>query len=318
MRIAVTGAAGRLGGRVSLGFAAAGHEVVMIDVRAPYIDDRSGKLDFRRIDLSDTPTLTSAFRRCDAVVHLAGLHGVHLEAMVNRTALWRANVAGSCSVIDAAVGAKVRRLVVASSTSVYGPGTPEGEARVLSETTDLRPDDVYDMSKLATERAAGQAHEEGKLTAVALRMGRFYFGTTPDYHLRKLSTGLDIHDAVQALRLVVTHPKPPSPVYCVASDLLLSHAERRRLGLDLPAVLEACLPGFGERLRELGVALPARVGKSVDTSRLRHELGYQPERDLQWWKDQLDHWSVSEPPPWQLSRHSMHWQLSTSSPRPTQ
>jgi nucleoside-diphosphate-sugar epimerase len=145
----------------------------------------------------------------------------------------------------------------------------------------LAPENVYDISKIAAERLTGQARRNG-LETIALRFGRFFFPSQSDYHLRKLSTGLDVYDACQAVALALSRPLTDQAVYCVASDLALTRRQREDLGLDLPKVLRDVLPGFAEKIAARGWSLPARVGKSVDTSLIQEDFGYRPQRNLAW------------------------------------
>jgi hypothetical protein len=124
---------------------------------------------------------------------------------------------------------------------------------------------------------------------VALRLGRFYYGSRGDYHLRKLSTGLDLRDAVAAFVQCVRADALPHSVYCVVSDLELTQIQRERLGTDLHGVMEEVLPGLVARLERMNVPLPKRFGKSVSAATLRADTGWRPERNLAWWARELEH-----------------------------
>ena len=277
--VAVVGGSGRLGSSLVRCLLAAQCQVTVVDIQPP---EPLPGVRFSRCDLGRRqPLPPAAVAGCDAVVHLAALHGAHLAAGTPRQAFWAVNVNGTQRVLEAAGRAGVRRIVLASSTSVYGSGSPPGEpARGFDEGTPLDPEDVYDLTKIAAERLMQDLTGPG--VGVVLRFGRFYFPSHAGYHLRKLSSGLDVRDANQAIARALTLPRPASPVYCVASDLPLSQPDRRRLGTDAAAVLAEALPGFAELARQRGVVLPSRVGKSVCTALARAELGYRPERSLDW------------------------------------
>jgi nucleoside-diphosphate-sugar epimerase len=277
--VAVVGGSGRLGSSLVRVLLAADRRVVVLDAQPP---EPLPGVRFVRCDLGRRePLPPAAVAGCDAVVHLAALHGAHLVAGTPRTAFWEVNVHGTQRVLDAAAAAGVRRVVLASSTSIYGSGSGPGQpARILDERTALDPEDVYDLTKIAAEHLLRDRTAPG--VGVALRFGRFFFPSQAGYHLRKLSTGLDVHDANQAIVRALTAPAPPRPAYCVASDLALSEEDRRRLGTDVRAVLDRALPGFAESARQRGIELPERVGKSVSTALARAELGYRPERALDW------------------------------------
>lgn len=277
--VTVVGGSGRLGSVLVRYLVYGKCTVHVLDTLPP---DPMPGVRFTACDLSSRAALpTDAFRGCHGVVHVAGLHGAHLAAGVSRRRFWAVNVGGTERVLEAAVGAGVRRVVVASSTSVHGPGSPNGcPAKVFDEHSPLDPEDIYDLTKVAAERLL-EAATDGQ-TGVALRFGRFFFPSYSGYHMRKASTGLDVRDACQAVTLALTAATLRRREYCVASDLPLPRRSRHRLGLAAPQVLEEALPGFCDLARGRQVKIPERVGKSVDTALARAELGYRPERALDW------------------------------------
>ncbi len=263
MRVAVVGGSGRLGSRLVRFLVKAGHQVVVLDTTPP---QPLNGLRFVGCDLLERDRFPyAALRGCTAVVHLAALHGAHLVSGTDRRRFWAVNVDGTHRALDAATG------------------SPAGQpARVLDEETPLAPEDIYDLTKIAAERLLREATRDG-MTGVALRLGRFFFPSVADYHLRKLSTGLDVRDACQAVALaLLAPPGRRAAAYCVASDLPLEREQRLRLGLDAAQVLDEVLPTFAGLARRRGVAIPSRVGKSVSTAAIRRALGYAPERSLAW------------------------------------
>jgi UDP-glucose 4-epimerase len=278
--VAVVGGSGRLGSLLTHFLVSGGVSVRVIDaepcVALPGVTFLPHRL------AGTAPFSPRLLDGVDAVVHLAALHGAHLAAGAPRSAFWQVNVRGAQQVFDAAAAAEVPRVVLAGSTSVYGSGSPPGSrAHVLDESTSLAPEDVYDLTKIAAEHALAAACPDA--SAVSLRFGRFFFPSRTDYHLRKLSTGLDARDACQAVvRALVNVPLGRFDTYCVASDLPMSRGQRERLGLDAVAVLSETLPELLDAAQLQRITLPDRVGKSVDSSRARAVLGYLPERALDW------------------------------------
>jgi nucleoside-diphosphate-sugar epimerase len=286
--VAITGGAGRLGTRLADVLRAGGHRVTVLDVRPPPTDG----VRFVACDVRGGAFPRSALAGMAAVVHLAALHGPDLARGASRRDFWPVNVRGTQAVLEAARAAGVSRFIMAGSTSVYGPAAEPGRpCRVLDETTPAQPSDVYDLTKLAAECLVRDARAAG-LPAATLRLGRFFFGSRADYHLRKLSTGLDVWDACQAFARVLCAPAVPRDLYCVVSDLAMPTEDRKRLGLDAVEVLRRRYPRIVEAARGRGIELPARVGKAVVADALRRDFGYSPERDLRWaaerWLDESD------------------------------
>ncbi|HEX6683644.1 MAG TPA: NAD(P)-dependent oxidoreductase, partial [Candidatus Limnocylindrales bacterium] len=253
MTVAVVGGSGRLGSWLTYFLASAGHRVRVVDTVAPLPAER---VSFHRCDLLDGKALRNALAGCTQVCHLAALHGAHLVAGTSRSEIWNTNVLGTQHILEAAT--ETNQVVLASSMSVYGSGTPAGmPARVLTDDTEPSPEDVYDLSKLAAERLMLRY---GPRRSIALRFGRFFYPSQVDYQMRKLSTGVDVRDACQAIALALLAPAPPRPIYCVASDLPLPDPDRAQLGLDAVAVLRRHLPGLVEELDSRQLPIPARVG----------------------------------------------------------
>jgi len=147
MRIAVTGASGRLGRSVYATLSSRGHEVlgVDLDLSRPCCDVAA--------DLRD-PAETYAWMarlRPDAVVHLAGLPTPFSRA---EHVLFATNTLMSFQVCQAAADLGVGVVVCASSPTVIGYGNPSGWAPArlpIDETHPVRPWHAYAMSKVAIE-----------------------------------------------------------------------------------------------------------------------------------------------------------------------
>jgi UDP-glucose 4-epimerase len=118
--------------------------------------------------------------RADVIVHLAGLVQVSLAADATTAAgcrpgqamvepLYAANVLGAANVVDLARACGARKIVFASSQTVYGFGT-QGTA---DENTPLRPLEHYAASKVCAERLLATAAEQG-VSVVVLRFPGIY------------------------------------------------------------------------------------------------------------------------------------------------
>jgi nucleoside-diphosphate-sugar epimerase len=139
MRIVVTGAAGFIGSHLCDELVARGHEVAGIDAFTRFyareLKERN-VAGLRRVpaftlheqNLLDAQRLAGAFDAADAVCHLAGRPGVRGGAPVVFEA---GNVRTTEAVLHAAARAGVGRVLLASSSSVYGaaPGPVAESAR---------------------------------------------------------------------------------------------------------------------------------------------------------------------------------------------
>ncbi|UOE21953.1 NAD-dependent epimerase/dehydratase family protein [Thermobifida halotolerans] len=157
--VAVTGISGFLGFHLAERLVHEGMRVVGLDRVPPAHDPTAMRgqevpmpgtgLVFERCDLS-TDDLAPILRGMDTVFHLAGMSGVR-ESWGNRFSDYvHANVLGTQRLLEACRTAGVQRVVIASSSSVYGSATGRP-----SLTDDLpHPVSPYGVSKLAAERLA--------------------------------------------------------------------------------------------------------------------------------------------------------------------
>ena len=120
MRVVVTGGAG-LVGRAVVGVLRERGDTVVALVRAPgrasFLTDLGAEL--VHDDLSDVDRLTALLTDADSVIHAAGSYRIGIPPS-ERPAMWDANVETTTRVIDAAVAARVPRVVHVSTVNVFG------------------------------------------------------------------------------------------------------------------------------------------------------------------------------------------------------
>ena len=177
MRIGVTGAAGFIGSHVCERLLGRGHEVVGIDAFTRFYARerkeanvaalrRAPGFELRELNLLDDAGLAPAVTGLDAVCHLAGRPGVRQGSPEIYAA---GNVRTTAAVLAAAERAGVRRILLASSSSVYGRA--EGP---VAEHAALRPLSEYGRSKLAAERLARERAAAFGIELVVLRYFTVY------------------------------------------------------------------------------------------------------------------------------------------------
>jgi UDP-glucose 4-epimerase len=104
------------------------------------------RMDFREADILDLDAMHKAVEGVDYVLHQAAIPSVP-KSVLDPLGSNRANVDGTVNVLVAARDAKVKRVVYASSSSVYGdtPTLPKHEAMTPN------PISPYAVAKLASE-----------------------------------------------------------------------------------------------------------------------------------------------------------------------
>lgn len=192
MRYVVTGAAGFIGAHLSQQLLDQGHEVVGIDALTDYYDVAIKRARLRGltmhpafsviVDDMETLDLSSVVDGCDGVLHLAGQPGVRLSWDRHFDLYLRRNLLASQRLLEAARTAGGPRVVVASSSSVYG----NAAAYPTSEDSPTRPFSPYGVTKLAMEHLCWSYAENWGVDVVALRYFTVYGpGQRPDMGLHK-------------------------------------------------------------------------------------------------------------------------------------
>ena len=167
MRALVTGGAGFIGSNLVRALRDQGDEVRVLDNMSTGNPANLEGLDDVEVvdgDLRSYERVGSAARGCEVVWHQGALPSVprSIQDPLTSNAV---NVEGTLNVLLAARDAGVRRVVVASSSSLYGdaPGMPR------PENLRLAPMAPYAVSKLATEQYALVSSRVFGIEAVALR-----------------------------------------------------------------------------------------------------------------------------------------------------
>ena len=171
-KMAVTGGAGFIGSNLAEHLLSMGFSVTVIDNLSTGREqnlsgwsEKAGKLfQFLRADINDTDQLQQAFTGVSYVFHLAAIPSV-ARSIEDPALTQLANINGTLSVLTAAREAGVKRVIAASSSSIYGdePNLPKKEERV---GRCLSP---YALSKFVTEEYCRLFWELYRFEAVALR-----------------------------------------------------------------------------------------------------------------------------------------------------
>lgn len=169
----VTGGAGFIGSNLCEKLLAEGHRVRVLDNlatgKAENMKDFTGAVEFIRGDIRDTEAVGRSFKEVDYVIHLAALGSVP-RSVADPVTTHEVNITGTLNILCAARDAGVKRVVCASSSSVYGD-TP-----VLPKKEDMFPTPLspYAVSKLSGEYYCKVFHKVYGLETVALRYFNVY------------------------------------------------------------------------------------------------------------------------------------------------
>jgi nucleoside-diphosphate-sugar epimerase len=178
--VMVTGAAGFIGSTLSRRILDDGHDVVGVDCLTESYDPQ---LKTRNLEgLVDHPRFQLVAADLSRTVPRAMLHEVevvyHLAGQASVTRSWgphfadytRHNIAATQDLLAACVASNIRRVVYASSSSVYG----DALVQPTDEAALPRPISPYGVSKLAAEHLCLAYHREMGLPVTCLRYFTVY------------------------------------------------------------------------------------------------------------------------------------------------
>ena len=174
-KVLVTGGAGFIGSHTVDALLEEGSKVWVLDnlstgtVRNLRRWKNDPKFHLRKNSVTRYGVVDSLVGKVDAVVHLAAIVSPFLSVRkperVNEV-----NVSGTLNILRAAVKRKIKRIVFASSSSVYGNQT----ALPISESNPLEPITPYGASKLSAEKYCGTFHQSYGLSTISVRYFNVY------------------------------------------------------------------------------------------------------------------------------------------------
>jgi UDP-glucuronate 4-epimerase len=202
MNFLVTGGAGFIGSHVCEQLLREGQSVWAFDDLNEFYDPQLKRANLREIqslalpfefifgDLTDTAAVEELFSsvKFDQIIHLAGRAGV--RPSIAQPALYqRVNVEGTVNVLEAARRTGVKKITIASSSSVYGVNAKSPFAENDPIFSAVSP---YAASKLACEALGHVYHHLYKMDVAMLRFFTVYGPRQrPDLAIHKFTRLID-------------------------------------------------------------------------------------------------------------------------------
>ncbi len=309
-KVLVTGGGGAIGSNVVDELVLAGaEEVVVLD---NFVRGRRENLDWARAngavalvegDIRDRELVRELMEGVDVAFHHAAIR-ITQCAEEPRLAL-EVLVDGTYNVFEAAVEAKVRKLVASSSASVYGLAD---EFPTTERHHPWANDTLYGAAKVFNEGLLRSFHAMYGLDYVALRYFNVY-GPRMDVHglytevlvrwMERISAGeppLILGDGLQTMDFIYMGD-------IARANMLAATTERSDVVYNVASGTETSLLGLAEMLlRVMDSDLPVEHGPAravngvtrrlADTELAREELGFEAEVDLEegltrlveWWR----------------------------------
>ena len=164
MNVLVTGATGFVGSHLTSTLVKQGNKVrVLARSSSNTTLLESQGVEICRGEITDAAAVEHAMKDCQQVYHLAAKM---VAPKTPRSLYYKANVVGTQTVAQAALKAKVERLVYASSAGVYGVI----KHPPVTEMTSLNPSSGYRETKFLAEQAVLSLHRQEGLPSVIIRL----------------------------------------------------------------------------------------------------------------------------------------------------
>lgn len=287
MRILVTGGLGYLGSQLlrEIPKTIENAEIIIYDNmdRGNYqalMDLPPGDYRFVQGDIGDREALQQAMAGVDQVVHLAAVGNSPLS-FDRPEAMERVNHYGTKAVVDLCVENRVKKLIYASTGSLYG--STEGP---VAEDVPPNPKSLFEEAKLQGEREILRAAKGSGIKAVILRLATLY-GYAPAVRFHTVLNKF-IYRAAVGLPLAVygdgSQRRPFLHVRDAAKAILIGLQDERlddqvfNVGGENRSINELVelLKGYVEVKASTEGEILAHISYELDGSRLQ-ELGFQPE-----------------------------------------
>ena len=239
-RVYFTGASGKAGKHAANYLIQKGHRVLNADITKV---NQEG-LDYLKVDVTDSAQVFSSMSAhmdrnelrqrqtplgYDAVVHFAAIPRI-LQASDIET--YKVNVMGTYNVLEAAVKLGIKKIIFASSETVYGLCFSHNKPAPLSlpifEEDETRPMDSYAMSKVVNEETAKAFQRRTGTDIYGLRIGNVVepdeydlfedFCNNPKVRLPNAFNYIDARDLGQAVDLCISKDGLGYEVFNVSND----------------------------------------------------------------------------------------------------
>ncbi len=297
MKILVTGGAGFIGSHLVEELVKAGHTVKVLDNFSLGTEENlktvRKKIEVVKGDLRDAETVTKLTKGVDIVFNLAAASSspMFLEDLRNAVSV---NVDGFINVLNACRDNKVKKLIYASTSSIYGNLTPP-----LREDMPTPPVNFYASTKLLNEHLAALFAREYGLETIGFRF-------LSVYGPHEKSKGVYANLATQFLRCVQKGEQPviygdgsQTREFTFVLDIVQAHLLAMNSKKNLAGEIFNVGTSKAHSLNELVSAINRVLNKNVkpkyvknpvknyiaaqlsDISKIKKLLGYEPKYTLE-------------------------------------
>jgi len=208
----VSGGAGLIGLEICNKLIEKGHRVYLYDLGEQIERNKlyiNKKIKIFYGSILDVHSLKKAIKNCDFVFHHAAMLGVKFTED-NKLDCLEINSTGTKNVLEACLGNKVKKVIFASSSEVYG----EPKKNPISEKFQTQGKTIYGISKLMGEEYCKSYNQKHNLNFTILR----YFNTYGIYQQKKFVIQNFVHDSINCNKITINGDGNQIRSYMYVSD----------------------------------------------------------------------------------------------------
>ena len=239
-RIFFTGASGKAGKHVASYLAHKGMRVLNADLQ----NFKQSNIDYLKVDITDAAQVFSSMSahmnvdelrenaeplKYDAVVHFAAIPRILMASDIET---YKVNVMGTYHVLESAIKLGIKKIIFASSETVYGlcfsHNKPDPLSLPVTEDDLVRPMDSYAMSKVVNEETARAFQRRSGIDIYGLRIGNVIepdeyhifkdFCKDPAVRIPNAFNYIDARDLGQAVELCIKNDGLGFEIFNVSND----------------------------------------------------------------------------------------------------
>jgi nucleoside-diphosphate-sugar epimerase len=315
MKCLVTGAAGFIGSHLVDNLLQQGHDVLGVDRLTDYydVDQKRSNLaaamahenfEFLESDVS-SPEALARLDGTDVVYHLAGQPGVRFSWERDFQVYLECNVAATQALLEAARHSFVRRIVYASSSSVYG----NQDVYPCDESVRPQPYSPYGVTKLAAEHLCSLYAANYGTPTVSLR----YFSVYGPRQRPDMAFSRFIRTGLAGGRLTVTGDGRQVRDFTFVDDVVRATAAAGTCDVAPGTVLNVA-GGQSVTVNDVLAIIEQALGRELDVGHVPDEAGdVRRTGGARWLAEDMLGWvpavTVGEGLPrqveWEIRRQSM-------------
>jgi len=172
-RVMITGGSGEIG-KFIISRLKDDYDISVMDIREP----KEPSVNFVKCDITDLECLKEATKNIDIIIHLAAFPSEIIIPTYPKG--WDVNCTGTFNVFEAAVSNNIKKVVYASSICATGILTWVSSKHSLryfpvDEEHPCKPEDLYGVSKLLSEKLAWMYSKRSDTIFIGLRIAAVWF-----------------------------------------------------------------------------------------------------------------------------------------------